>query len=329
MERDIECPRHDDFRQDVGCQVRCQDDTCSKAAAVMRVANGTHISYNCCPPYRKCIATIKAGADPLASLSGGPCERQCSAKLDRAYYRLRMVPEKLVCKPRPRGTGGSSLHLFGDYMRARNVAMDFAKSGCGGGRRRKVNKGFIVADCNEAGQRLPAHLTGLSHLFGAGLARRALPPACEPGNSTAGGGADGDRGAEERFQEKLTIFVSRDDMGNFAHHLGDMLGVFQLFDALQLRPEQTQIAMLDVRMSAPRHATPRHATPRHGALAPPPCCAVSEAGGRTHAQPLTPCRVCLLAPRCGSVLLSVRSRLPRPVQGAVGRALGRRRAAPR
>ena len=96
--------------------------------------------------YRKCIATIKAGADPLASLSGGPCERQCSAKLDRAYYRLRMAPEKLVCKPRPRGTGGSSLHLFGDYMRARNVAMDFAKSGCGGGRRRKVNKGFTKGD---------------------------------------------------------------------------------------------------------------------------------------------------------------------------------------
>ena len=248
-EHDIECPGRDDFRSDVGCQVRCRGDAvCSAGTRVMRELNATHISYNCCPPYDsdKCVATIKGGPDPLSGLQGDQCERQCAAKLSRHYYRMRMSHEVPLCAARGSGADGSSLHLFGNYLRARNVAMNFAKSGCGSTNKRSVKKGFLIADCNLGG-RIPNHLTNLNHLVGPGLMQRPLPPICRGRRNAS---------STEQHQAKTTIFVSRDDMGNFAHHMGDMLGVFQLFDHLQLRPEQAQIALLDVRLMCSRPCQP-------------------------------------------------------------------------
>ena len=150
----------------------------------MRELNATHVSYNCCPPYDtngQCVATIKGGPDPLAGLQGDQCERQCASKLSRHYYRMRMSREVPICAAPGSGAYGSSLHLFGNYMRARNVAMNFAKSGCGASNKRAVKKGFLIADCNVDGSgreqrvRLPSHLGSLNHLVGPGLMQRPLP----------------------------------------------------------------------------------------------------------------------------------------------------------
>ena len=165
---DIECPRHDEFPHDAGCQIRCRDDNCTtgwRALLDLR-EKATHLSINCCPPYQGCSATVKGGVDPLAGLAGDMCERRCAAKLSHAYYNLELTKRTPLCvgKRRPGSSlvpkimggsrlpssgGGSTLSLVGNYMHATNVAIDFSKSGCPTGRSRERNfrPGFLVADC--------------------------------------------------------------------------------------------------------------------------------------------------------------------------------------
>ena len=152
--------------------------------------------------------------------------------------------------------------MVGDYLRARNVAIDFGKSECAG-RERVFHPGFLVAACaltkegtgtgvsssRSSGSwpspaskarflRVPAHLARLQRIaMGVSQSRETRPAVCSrPGTARTD--------AEQRF----TVFVSRDDMGNYAHHLGDMLNVFQIFDHLQLAPSEATIALLDVRI---------------------------------------------------------------------------------
>ena len=253
---DYECQGFDDFRADLGCQVKCQDDNCTRAVTVMQRTRGTHAQYNCCPPYSGCVATLKRGHDSLTSLPGDTCERRCAARLDRdAFYQLELTRHRWICKPRGGGNAtragggrGSSLALIGDYLRARNVAIDFSKTECKG-QARIFNPGFLTGVCtvpkeiastNERGGALalPPHLTRLKSItrgFKLG-AFHAMPQQCA------------ERRTRSEEEKRFTVFVSRDDMGNYAHHLGDMLSLFQVFDHLNLKPSEAQVALLDVRL---------------------------------------------------------------------------------
>lgn len=73
----------------------------------------------------------------------------------------------------------------------------------------------------------------LNHLL-AGVATDGHAAECAGAFSAAGGGA------HPRLHGKLPVFVSRNDMGNYAHHLGDLLSVFQVFDHLKLQPQHAQ-----------------------------------------------------------------------------------------
>ena len=140
------------------------------------------------------------------------------------------------------GGGGSSLALIGDYMRARNVAIDFSKADCNG-RKRSFRPGFLTAACtppNGAGglPSIPLHLEHLRAILRGASIGAPLPDRCVQLRHS-------ERTDEER---RFTVFVSRDDMGNYAHHLGDMLSLFQVFDHLKLAPSEAQVALLDVRI---------------------------------------------------------------------------------
>lgn len=267
---DYECRGFDEFTRDRGCQLRCTDDNCSKAVKALHATHGSHINYNCCPPYSGCVATLKRGRDALAVLAGDICERRCSARLDReAYYQLTLTSHKSLCKPRgaggnssSKGTGrGSSLSLVGDYLRARNVAIDFGRTRCSG-RARVFQPGFLTASCRPLASSsrpplgaaagafegvsgsalaLPSHLPHL-RAIGHGMVLGAagmhgMPAVCKDPQRVRSD-------AERRF----TVFVTRDDMGNYAHHLGDMLALFQVFDHLHLSPSEAQVVLLDVRL---------------------------------------------------------------------------------
>ena len=150
---DIDCPRLDQFRHDVGCQVRCTDDNCTAGWAALHETRGTHLSFNCCPPYSGCIATAKQGTDPLASLPGDACERRCAAKLSTAFYKLELSRHTPLCQRTPAARRGnsSSLALIGEYLRVRNVAIDFGEATCvPGGRMRAFHAGFLTAACAPA-----------------------------------------------------------------------------------------------------------------------------------------------------------------------------------
>ena len=93
----------------------------------------------------------------------------------------------------------------------------------------------------------------LNHLL-AGVATDGHAAECAGAFSAAGGGA------HPRLHGKLPVFVSRNDMGNYAHHLGDLLSVFQVFDHLKLQPQHAQFLR-----NLPRKTDP-HASLSHGAL---------------------------------------------------------------
>ena len=275
---DYQCPGFDQFPGDFGCQLRCGDDNCTSATNVMHKTGGTHAIYNCCPPYTGCIATLKRGRNDLDALDGDVCERRCAALLDAdAFYKLRLTKHQPLCRPMGNiratrllkgektqrgvalsrgekaqrgnatgtgggGGGGSSLALIGDYMRARNVAIDFSKADCNG-RKRSFRPGFLTAACtppNGAGglPSIPLHLEHLRAILRGASIGAPLPDHCVQLRHS-------ERTDEER---RFTVFVSRDDMGNYAHHLGDMLSLFQVFDHLKLAPSEAQVALLDVRI---------------------------------------------------------------------------------
>ena len=238
-EQDLSCPGLDQFPSDVGCQLRCKDDNCTQGWMAMAKAGGTHLVMNCCAPYTGCIATVKKGADPLAGLPGDACERQCAARLSRsAYYRLSLSRRTGICRARGSGNSSSQLAMIADYLWMRNVAIDFGKTSCNS-RSRKFAPGFLRANCaprdeRSVGASIPRHLEQAT-LLASGISTGSLPAECAGGRP---------RTPEE---ERFTVFVARDDMGNYAHHLGDMLAVFQVFDHLQLQPHEAQVVLLDAK----------------------------------------------------------------------------------
>eukprot|EP00966_Prymnesium_polylepis_P020902 481233-Prymnesium_polylepis.1 len=99
-----------------------------------------------------------------------------------------------------------------------------------GGRDAETDADTSAAQMTTAaqGSLVPSHLEMLEPIVKS-VEPAVLPMDCE----------------EER---RFTVFVSRKDMGNYAHHLGDMLAVFQLFHALKLKPHDAQLVLLDVRL---------------------------------------------------------------------------------
>ncbi len=220
----------------------------------MRAHNASYLSYNCCPPYTGCLATVKMGIDPAASLpAGDACQRRCEAKLGHSFYRLELRHHTPLCSGVPPAaapsaaarSNRSSLALVGDYLRVRNVAIDFSRTACPRhyGRERVFNKGFLRAACNARMTRLPPHLHRLPSIMTGVAMGPKLPQACHARPRTD----------EER---RFTVFVARTDMGNYAHALGDFLSVFQLFDHLKLRPSDAQVVLLDTRIMCYGKPTP-------------------------------------------------------------------------
>lgn len=119
--------------------------------------------------------------------------------------------------------GVSSLALVDGFLLASQVLLDARKADACVGRERQFARGFLQPSCQPRPELHTLARRGLDRL--AKLAKGIAP--VPPSDVLAVRRANASR------EENFTIFVSRDDMGNLGHHMGDLLGVWHLVDHLQ------------------------------------------------------------------------------------------------
>jgi hypothetical protein len=133
--------------------------------------------------------------------------------------------------------------LSANYLHASNIAIDLHRSQCTGANR-KLKRGFLRLPCMPTSSKM--ELLG-GHMKA--IAASAAPLYDSLLDGYASGKGSG-RGIGRRHvvdeESDLTIFVTREDMGNFAHHMGHPVGVFHILDFV--KPASATIVMLDMRL---------------------------------------------------------------------------------
>ena len=215
-EQDISCPAFDGMPQEPGCQVRCTDFNCSTAErAVSNLRTSTvpsaHMAYNRCPPFTHSWATIKSGADETAGMPGNTlCERICAVQLSSVAVKRRMAHHRALCE----GARGSVV-LSDGHVHATNVVVDIRRSVCSGPSR-TFHPGFLRLPCSIEGKVDTGSDTRQSAILESAVVDGRLQSLRVPARTETG----------------LVIFVTRTDMGNMAHNLGTVVGVFNIVHAL-------------------------------------------------------------------------------------------------
>lgn len=226
-ESDISCPAVDGMPQEPGCQVRCTDDCSAAQRAVTALRKTTvpsaHMTYNRCPPFTNSWVTIKSGADETASMPGKTlCKRICAVQLSSVAVNRRMAHHRVLCE----GAHGSVVVSDG-HLHTTNVVVDIRRSTCSGPSR-TFRTGFLRLPCSIE-SKMDSSDARQSAILNSAVAHSSMLHT--PARTEAG----------------LVIFVTRTDMGNMAHNLGTVVGVFDIVHALR-RPPRITFVMLDIRL---------------------------------------------------------------------------------
>ena len=221
-EHDVNCPGWDGMPKEVGCQIQCRDKYCSNAKAAISALERSgivtpHAFVSHCPERKGMWVTLKGGMDDRAYMQGNTsCDRICEGELSQLAIQRKMARHTELCSS-PVG----SLTMSAEYLHARNIVVDVRRQRCAGPKR-TFHRCFLHLPCKPVGQ--PNH-DSLRTILKAGCEKQLeLAAAMEARAAKAAMNRHtGNTTNSTESADELTIFVTREDMGNYAHHMPGMV----------------------------------------------------------------------------------------------------------